>query len=255
MDVADPSVNREINRIAPLAPSAWLRLDVVQRVLPPGVIDVLEIGCGRGGFGARLAQRSNYVGLEPDYESWAVAKARVGAVGRGEVRNEASDALADERFDLVCAFEVLEHIEHDAAAVAEWAALLRPHGWLLLSVPADQRRFGPVDEMAGHFRRYDREGMTALLTEAGFSEIEIRRYGYPLGYVLEALKNLVAKRRLAAMANQSIAERTAGSGRFLQPSGGLYSFASRWVTMPFRLTQRAVPQAGTGMVVLARRTD
>ena len=43
--------------VAPLTPNAWLRYDVIQRMLPPGVSDVLEVGCGQGGLGVRLAQR------------------------------------------------------------------------------------------------------------------------------------------------------------------------------------------------------
>src|ERR1017187_1517438 len=170
----------DVNAVAPLTPNAWLRYDLVKRMLPVDITDVLEIGCGQGALGARLAQRYRYLGVEPDQASWTVAQRRVSAVGPGEVRNISVEALGDERFDLVCAFEVLEHIEDDAATVKEWAARLRPGGWLLLSVPAGQRRFGPADELAGHFRRYDPEGMARPLTSCGFGEIEVRKYGFPL---------------------------------------------------------------------------
>ena len=73
-----------------------------------------------------------------------------------------------------------------------------------------------------------------------------------LGYVLEAARNQVGRRRLAASSTQSLAERTAGSGRLLQPSGGMIGAATRWGTAPFRVLQRAFPNAGTGLVVLAR---
>ncbi len=245
-----PRVN--VNAVAPLTPNAWLRYDVITRVLPPGITDVLEVGCGQGSLGARLTQRYRYVGVEPDQTSWAVAKRRVSAAGDGEVRNMTFGELGDERFDLVCAFEVLEHIEDDATTLKEWATRLRPGGWLLLSVPAHQRRFAKADEMAGHFRRYDPEAMTALLTSCGFTDIRIRQYGFPLGFVLEAGRNQIARRRLAASAGQSLAERTAGSGRLLQPSGGMIGEINRWGTAPFRVVQRAFPNTGTGLVVLAR---
>jgi SAM-dependent methyltransferase len=225
---------------------------VVQRILPAGVTDVLEVGCGQGSLGARLTQRYHYVGVEPDQTSWAVASRRVSATGDGEVRNVAFGALGDERFDMVCAFEVLEHIEDDATTLKEWATRLRPGGRLLLSVPAHQRRFAKADEMAGHFRRYDPPAMTALLTSCGFTDIQIRQYGFPLGFLLEAGRNRIARRRLAASAGQSLAERTAGSGRLLQPSGGAIGAVNRWGTAPFRVMQRAFPNTGTGLVVLAR---
>ena len=238
--------------IAPLAPNAWLRYDVVERMLPSGVTDVLEVGCGRGAFAARLAARYRYLGVEPDGESCAVAARRVAAVGHGEMRNIAAEALARRQFDLVCAFEVLEHIDDDGGAVAGWAGLLRPGGWLLLSVPAHQRRFGAWDDLVGHFRRYDPAAISALLAGAGFTEIVIRLYGFPLGYLTEPLRNLVARRRLAAASGDSPAARTAGSGRQLQPSSSVLGRAIRWGTLPFRQAQRAFPRAGTGMVVRAR---
>jgi SAM-dependent methyltransferase len=244
-----------LDRIAPLAPNAWLRYDVVDRMLPAGVTDVLEVGCGRGAFAARLAARyHHYLGVEPDTESAAIAAARVAAVGHGEVRDVAAETLTGQQFDLVCAFEVLEHLEDDAKAVAQWAALLRPGGWLLLSVPAHQHRFSPWDEMAGHFRRYDPAVMTALLTDAGLADITIRLYGFPLGYMAEPLRNVIARRKLAATAGQSVAERTASSGRQLQPTSGGLGRAFRWTTLPFRQIQRAFPQVGNAMVVRARLT-
>ena len=244
-----------INAVAPLAPSAWLRYDLVERMLPADVTDVLEVGCGQGSVGARLAQRYRYLGVEPDRASWELAQRRIRTVGRGEVRNITSDELGTERFDLVCAFEVLEHMEDDAAAVKQWAALLRPRGWLLLSTPALQRRYGPFDELVGHFRRYDPPAMAALLDGCGFDEIEVRQYGFPLAYLLENARNVIARRRLAAAAASSAAERTAGSGRFLQPSSRVIGAATQWGTAPFRLLQRACPHTGPGLVVRARLTD
>jgi SAM-dependent methyltransferase/glycosyltransferase involved in cell wall biosynthesis len=242
----------DLDAVAPLTPNAWLRYELIRRMLPPGVTDVLEVGCGQGALGVRLAQRYQYVGVEPDRASWTVAAKRVGAAGTGEVRNVAVRDLGDSRFDLICALEVLEHIEDDAAALKEWAERLRPGGWLLLSVPAHQRRFGPADELVGHFRRYDPDAMKALLAGSGFTQIQIRQYGFPLGYLLEAGRNRIAQRRLSRAGGLSAAERTAGSGRLLQPASALRGRAARWGTAPFRKVQRAFPRTGTGLIVLAR---
>ncbi len=238
--------------VAPLAPNAWLRYDVVARMLPAGVRDVLEVGCGRGAFGARLAQHYDYLGLEPDEASCTVAQRRIKAAGRGEVRNIPVEELGPGQFDLVCAFEVLEHIEDDAAAVRQWISRLRPGGWLMMSVPAHQGRYGPWDELVGHFRRYDPAAMTAMLASCGLTGIEIRQYGFPLGYPLEAARNLIGRRRLAAAGTRSVAERTAASGRLLQPDSGARGAAARYGTAPFRVLQRRFPDTGTGLVVLAR---
>lgn len=245
--VAGPS----LDAVAPLSPSAWLRYDVVARMIPAGVRDVLEVGCGRGAFGARIASAYNYLGLEPDEASYAVARQRIEAVGAGEVRNATDEALGDAKFDLVCAFEVIEHIEDDEAAAKNWVTHIRPGGWMMLSVPADQARYGPADEYVGHFRRYSPEQMTQLLAGAGLSGVVVRRYNFPLGPVLEAGRNALSKRRLAKSAG-SVAERTAASGRLYQPGGSLLGTVNRMGTAPFRGLQRMFPDRGVGLVALGR---
>jgi SAM-dependent methyltransferase len=254
---ADPAASgrgQSLDSLAPLTPNAWLRYDVVRRLIPPGVHDILEVGCGQGSVGARLAARYRYLGLEPDPQSYAVAARRVALAGRGgEVRNAAFEELGpEERFDMVCAFEVLEHIEDDKGALKEWSGRLRPGGWILLSVPAHQHRFAAADEAAGHFRRYDQEPMRALLSAAGFSDIEIREYGMPLGFLLEAGRNRILGRRMSQSSSASMEARTGGSGRLLQPRGGVQGAVTRWGTFPFRYAQRGFPNTGTGIVVRAR---
>jgi SAM-dependent methyltransferase len=244
--------SRDVNALAPLAPNAWLRFDLVERMLPAGVTDVLEIGCGRGAFGVRLARLYNYLGVEPDLKSCQVARRRIAAAGSGEVRNVAVEELGDARFDLVCAFEVLEHIKEDVAAVRQWLARVRPGGWLLLSVPADLHRFNEFDKLVGHFRRYDPVVLSALLASCGLTDISVRRYGYPLNTVTEAARVLVSKLRLAQAetATATVAERTAGSGRLMQPGAGVTGGAFRLGTVPFRRIQRIFPDKGVGLVAL-----
>ena len=270
--------------LPPLSPNAWLRWAVVSRLLPPADRDltVLEVGCGQGGFGARLAQRYRYVGVEPDALSCSVAQQRLAlAGGHGEVRHgDLSVVAPQELFDLVCAFEVIEHIEDDAAALRSWCAHLAPGGTLLLSTPAWQKRFAAADEMVGHYRRYDPPVLRDLLTSAGLVDVELVHFGAPLGYLLEAGRNAAGRRRLAsgvaaesdpngvaaeAGANgvaagsranpgaASHAARSHASGRTLQPSTSLTAAAARLGTLPFRAIQRAFPRTGPGLVALARR--
>ena len=162
---------------------------------------------------------------------------------------------ADETYDLVCAFEVIEHIEDDHDAMRSWADRVRPGGSVLLSTPAWQRRFGAADEMVGHFRRYDPPVLRELLTGAGLVDVELVHFGAPLGYLLEAGRNAVGKRRLASAASstESMAARSDASGRTLQPSTSWTATAARLGTVPFRAVQRAFPHHGPGLVARARK--
>lgn len=240
--------------LPPLTPMAWLRYDLVERLLPPGVRTVLEVGCGQGAVGARLAQRYDYLGLEPDATACAVAQARLAALGRGEVRQAAVESLpADARFDLVCAFEVIEHIEDDRAALAAWVDHVSDGGWVMLSTPAHPSRFGIMDEAVGHYRRYEPDAFGALLREAGLTDVSVQLYGVPLGFVLESGREVIAKRLQQRQGERSMEERSGGSGRLLQPKRSAVGTAIRLGTAPFRRVQRAFPTRGTGIVAIGRR--
>jgi SAM-dependent methyltransferase len=212
---------------------------------------VLEIGCGMGGFGARLASRYRYVGLEQDEISCTTARERIEAAGGRVVHGSVGD-VDDGPFDLVCAFEVLEHIEDDAGALKEWVAKLAPAGTLVISVPAGSSRFGTSDAFVGHFRRYDADQLEKTLFDAGLTDVELTWYAWPLGFLAEAVRNRVAARRQPAQESTSMPDRTAGSGRWMQP-GPVTGELMRIATAPFIWAQRTRPDRGVGLVAVARR--
>lgn len=242
-------------RYPPMTLTAWLRYHVIERLLRrlDRVESVLEIGVGQGAVGARLASRFAYLGLEMDDLSFARAADRIGEHGGTVWHGDPSTLPPGATFDLVCAFEVLEHIEDDKAALREWRNLLRPKGWLMLSVPAFQRRYGPWDIEAGHFRRYEREAIHDLLVATGYEKPLVWTYGFPLGYLLEAVRNALARR---ANAGGSMTERTAASGRRLQPPEA-FGWATRLGSAVFRRLQQPFldTRLGIGLVALARRAD
>ncbi|HAM22461.1 MAG TPA: methyltransferase type 11 [Actinobacteria bacterium] len=229
--------------------SGWLRWDMIARVLRDSHPSrVLEVGCGRGAMGARIAVRvTDYLGCEPDAESFAVARIRIEAAG-GRVLQATFDELPpDLLFDLVCSFEVLEHLEDDAGALAAWCGRLRPGGRVLVSVPAGRDHFGDCDAMVGHFRRYDPQDLVNLMRAAGLTNISVVTYGWPVGRILELVRQRAA-RAARVTAGGSTAERTAASGRLLQPSGWFAGLATATLAFPFRFVQRLAPGRGTGLI-------
>jgi SAM-dependent methyltransferase len=125
----------------------------------------IEIGAAGGGNSLVLA-RLGWDVLATEYLAEGVAIAR--SRGLRAVRADARCLpAASGAFDLLVAFDVLEHIEEDHLAAAEIRRVLRPGGTALCAVPCDMALWSAHDEASGHFRRYDRAGLAALIGRAG----------------------------------------------------------------------------------------
>jgi SAM-dependent methyltransferase len=238
----------------PLPLNAWLRFDLVQKVLRTlDVTSVLEVGAGEGAVGARLASRYDYTAVEPDPQAFERAAGRLEEVGRGRiVLGDVSALSPDATFDLLCSFEVLEHLEDDVGALTEWRRRVREGGWVLVSAPAHRSRFGPHDRIVGHHRRYDPEDMAGLLEAAGLVEPVVLTSGFPFGYALEVGRNTIG-RLASALSGDPLEDQTAASGRWLQPPDNI-GWLTAGIAAPFRVLQRPFVRTGlgTGIVALAR---
>lgn len=76
--------------------------------------------------------------------------------------------------DSVVLINVLEHIKDDNDALLDIAAALKAGGRLILWVPAFQLLYSDWDRQLGHYRRYRKGELKALLTDVGYTVTEIR---------------------------------------------------------------------------------
>jgi SAM-dependent methyltransferase len=76
-------------------------------------------------------------------------------------------------FDVVSAFDVLEHCDPESGALAEMTRVLAPQGRLLLSVPAYQWAWTDFDVTAGHVRRYTRKRLVEAVEAAGLRVVRV----------------------------------------------------------------------------------
>ena len=76
---------------------------------------------------------------------------------------------ADAAFDLIGAFDILEHVDDDAEALSELSRVAAPAATLLLSVPLHPSRWTRFDELVGHGRRYRPDEVLARLAQARWS--------------------------------------------------------------------------------------
>jgi SAM-dependent methyltransferase len=161
---------RELARAQRL--SAWMFDQYAESIGP----DVAEVGAGVGTFSERLLEAGveRLLAIEPDRECTAILTERFAEDPRVEVSVDelpGSQALGARAgsLDLIVCQNVLEHIDDDAAAVAEMAAALRPGGALALLVPAGPRLYGGLDLAYGHRRRYTRERVERLFADANLA--------------------------------------------------------------------------------------
>lgn len=85
--------------------------------------------------------------------------------------------LPDETFDVLCAFDIVEHVEDDTGALRELARVATPGATLVLSVPLHPALWTPFDAMVGHYRRYRPGEIIEKLARFGFGITHSALYG------------------------------------------------------------------------------
>jgi SAM-dependent methyltransferase len=188
------------------------RILALARGLAPG--DMLEIGCGAGMLLQEFAGRGfRCTAVESSAAALATARALALRACLSMDLRATPAPNWQKSFDLLCAFEVLEHIEDDRAALGTWAQWLRAGGRLLLSVPAHQRRWTAGDQWAGHYRRYERAQLLQLLDIAGFEVERLECYGYPLANLSEKFGARAYRKHIMAGSGDEAADRRANNDR------------------------------------------
>jgi SAM-dependent methyltransferase len=140
----------------------------------PSNAQILEIGCGTGHNLAMLSGFGHVDGLELDDEARAISEKRLGRTIMSSPLPQLA-GVADRHYDLVGAFDVIEHIEDDDAALASIATKLKPGARFMMTVPAHQWMWSAHDAVNHHKRRYSRRSLKALIEG---SPMKLEKLGY-----------------------------------------------------------------------------
>ena len=150
-------------------------------VLPYLGDDPLEIGGGTGTNAKRLLEAGlpRLTVSEADPELVERLHERFAGDGRVTVLDLDLLEARHGEHSAVVAFNVLEHIEDDVAALRSAARLVRPGGAVVLFVPAFGFAMGRFDREIGHYRRYTKASAARALADAGIQVEELRYVNAP----------------------------------------------------------------------------
>jgi len=155
------------------------RAEIVEHVFRKRVLTrnahILNLGCGTGLISQRFAKYGFILGLDQSADALGFcARNALTDLARADA---ASLPLRDSCFDACLAFDVIEHVRDHLGVVAEISRVLKPGGQLILTVPAFQWMWSDMDDH-GHFRRYNKTQVNALLSGAGLRATILSYYNF-----------------------------------------------------------------------------
>jgi SAM-dependent methyltransferase len=141
---------------------------------------LLDLGCGTGGALAAFRDQFELFGVEPS--GFAAQQARAATEARVQVGDLAAAAYPTGFFDVVTAFDVVEHLADPLATLRELKRILRPGGVLVIEtgdIGSLSARFAGGHWyyvlLPGHLCFFSRGTLAAALTKAGFADVESQR--------------------------------------------------------------------------------
>ena len=204
---------------------------------------ILDWGCGAGGNFKMLSQFGEVLGVDSSSEAIAFCKKRLFT---NVLELQTIDQLqTDVKFDLLANFDVLEHIEDDERFLRDTHKVLKPGGFILVTVPAYMFLWSQLDEVLGHVRRYSRSELVRKFEKCGFTIIRASYFIAILSpiFILVRLlqKTIPSKNTLDDM----VIRLPKPVNQFFVWLISIEAQLVRWINLPF----------GTSIILLARRSN
>jgi SAM-dependent methyltransferase len=201
---------------------------------------ILEVGCGTGANLAVLKQFGNVYGIEMnDFSRLHAEKLSGVQIEYGRLPDEIP--FAGKQFDLICLFDVLEHVKQDTAALNALGDRLSETGKIVITVPATKWLYGGHDKMLHHFRRYSKSELNRKIGEAGLS---IDRSSY--------FNSLLFPIAVAARALDIVKFNGSSTGMNI-PAGFINDLFYKIFTSEKRMIKKSLYPFGLSLIAVARK--
>jgi 2-polyprenyl-3-methyl-5-hydroxy-6-metoxy-1,4-benzoquinol methylase len=147
------------------------RANILRKVIRkyiPGIpaLEILNTGIATGRTSEILAEFGRVTSVESDAACCRFVKEAL----QMEVTEASVTSLpfSSNLFDMVCAWDVLEHVREHDVAVRELHRVTKTDGWLVVTVPAYAWLWSQHDDVNHHYRRYTRSGIKKIIQDNGF---------------------------------------------------------------------------------------
>lgn len=206
---------------------------------------VLDCGSATGTLAKHLHSKARLVGLDCSVKGVeSSGDLKVGAFVQAKAEYL---PFLPHTFDVVCAFDLLEHLDDDGEALRMMRQVLKPDGYLLVSVPAYRFLWGKLDDAAHHKRRYTRRDLRNKLTASRFV-LEKATYFNSL------LFPLVLFVRLCERATSRLRRRDAHSDFELAPPGFINNLLGKVFRLELPYLRHFNFPFGGSILCIARKT-
>lgn len=171
--------------------SNYIQKLIGDKKLGPQNLRILNVGCGPGRSSQYLSEFGQVISVEYDKYCCEFAKEKTGL----DIINASITELPfeDKSFDLVCAFDVIEHVEDDQLAVSEMKRVVKDNGIIFITIPAFMSLWSHHDVINHHFRRYKLPQIESLFNKVADGKKVFTSYFnfflFPPIYAVRTLSN------------------------------------------------------------------
>lgn len=204
-------------------------------------LKILNVGCGTGGTIDMLEQFGPTTNVDISDEAIKFMEQR-GYKGIVKV-DDIGLPFKDKSFDMVGAFDVLEHIEKDVEALKEWKRVIRDDGAILITVPAYQWLWSDHDVSLHHKRRYTIKRLETTAKQAGL-KLDKRSYA-----IVFSLPLVVGFRLL----NKALRRKTTSETSYVDVPDWANSLFSRLLYTEAKAHRAVSLPAGTSVIAVLRK--